>query len=305
MLINDSDTILSVTKNLSTCRTLADALSVSKQVLLQYQSNLTYNEPIVEAKILLENVLNKSALQLISHSDALLSERDKKNLTAALLKRISGYPVAYIVGHQAFWTLQLKVSEHTLIPRADSETVVETALSLPLPSTANILDLGTGTGAIALAIKSEKSQWEVTACDFKPEIVELAKHNARHNNLSVNVILSDWFCAVPKTGFDLIVSNPPYVENGSHWLEQGDVRFEPDSALTSGMDGLDDIRHIICNSVEYLNEGAYLLLEHGHEQAGHIRQLLRDSGFIELSTKQDLNMMDRVTIGRYKHPGSC
>jgi len=286
---------------ISRCITIADALSASRKLLVEHQENLTFNAPTIEASIFVEQALGKTSLQLITQSDELLCEKAKKRLSTMLSQRIAGIPVAYIVGHQPFWTLNLCVSEHTLIPRADSELVVESAITLPLKKNASILDLGTGTGAIALAIKSECPQWNVSGCDFKSEIVELADANAHLNQLRVDFFLSDWFSAVPATTrFDLIVSNPPYVEAGSVWLQQGDVRFEPDSALTSGVDGLDDIRHIILSAAHFLNADGFLLLEHGHEQAEMIQGLLHKAGYKEVETNKDLNGLDRMTLGRWR-----
>jgi release factor glutamine methyltransferase len=285
---------------INSCNSIADALTASKKVLSEQQANLTFNDPSLEAKIFVEFAFNKTPMQLITQSDKPLCTGGRDKLFTALSKRISGYPVAYIVGHQPFWTLNLRVSEHTLIPRADSEIVVETAISLPLLAHANVLDLGTGTGAIALAIKSECPHWLVTGCDFKQEIIELAEANAILNNVDVAFILSNWFSAIATTQrYDLIVSNPPYVESDSVWLKQGDIRFEPSSALTSGKDGLDDIKHIICEGAQFLNNGGYLLLEHGHKQAGMIQQMLLKSGYKEVATKQDLNRLDRMTLGRW------
>jgi release factor glutamine methyltransferase len=286
---------------INACQTITDALSASREVLTEYQDNLTFNEPAIEAKIFVEYAFEKTSIQLITQSGELLCEYGKKKLISTLSKRIYGYPVAYIVGYQPFWTLNLGVSEHTLIPRADSEIVVETAIALPLSKNATVLDLGTGTGAIALAIKSECSHWIVSGCDFREEIIELAQANASLNSLNVEFVLSNWFSAITAMQpFDLIVSNPPYVESNSIWLNQGDVRFEPNSALTSGIDGLDDIRHIISKGTEYLKPGGYLVLEHGHQQANIIQQLLLQWGYQEVTTKQDLNGLDRATVGRWR-----
>lgn len=289
-----------ITDCINKCITVGDALSASRKLLAEQQENLAFNEPILEASIFVEQAFNKTSLQLITQSDERLCDDAKQLLSIMLSKRISGVPVAYIVGHQPFWTLNLRVSEQTLIPRADSEIIVETAVSLPLVKDASILDLGTGTGAIALAIKSERPQWSVSGCDFKSEIVELADANAGLNQLKVDFFLSDWFSAVPVTKrFDLIVSNPPYVETSSSWLQQGDVRFEPDSALTSGIDGLDDIRHIILRATHFLKTNGYLLLEHGHEQAEVIQELLHEAGYKAVTTTKDLSGLDRATLGRW------
>lgn len=288
-----------IKEQVSLCKTVADACHVCRDLLAQNQTNLSFNDPSLEAKIFVEHALSKTSLQLITQSEELLSDNDKQSLVNTLIKRISGYPVAYIVGHQPFWTLDLNVSEDTLIPRADSEVVVETAISLSLQERAKVLDLGTGTGAIALAIKAERPHWDVLACDYKNEIIKLAKSNAELNKLDVNFVLSDWFSNIEVQAYDLIVSNPPYVESGSVWLQQGDVRFEPLSALTSGIDGLDDIRHIICQALGFLNNGGYLLLEHGEQQASTIQQILKENGYENIETIQDLNALDRATIGQF------
>ena len=157
-------------------------------------------------------------------------------------RRLRGEPIAYILGWQGFWSLELKVSTHTLIPRPETELLVETALALSLPQQASVLDLGTGTGAIALALASERSTWTVTALDVEPLAVALAEENrANHSLDNVRVLQSNWFSSLPAVKFDLIVSNPPYIENNDPHLSQGDVRFEPASALVSGPQGFDDL----------------------------------------------------------------
>ena len=285
---------------------VADALKLSKKILLEYQDELEFNEPEFEAKLLLEDACGLSSVQLITHANESLSSEQLAKLKAYLCSRAQGQPIAFIIGKQSFWTLDLKVSPETLIPRSDTEILVETAISLPLGEKAEILDMGTGTGAIALAIKSEKTNWNVTACDFKPDIVALAAKNAELNGLAVKCVLSNWFSAFeqkiedgadnPK--FDLIVSNPPYVEADSDYLQRGDLRFEPNSALTSGLDGLSDIRHIISQASKFLKTNAYLLIEHGFEQSTAIQKLMKQAGFVGVETKQDLNKLDRATIGK-------
>ncbi|MFT5542702.1 MAG: release factor glutamine methyltransferase [Glaciecola sp.] len=278
---------------------ISDAVKLTRIALQHNQSKLLFNDPNLEAKILVEHACQKTSVQLITCCDELLSNEQKHLLVTYIKRRIDGYPVAYIIKHQAFWTLDLVVSEDTLIPRADSELLVETAIRLPLASTAKIVDLGTGTGAIALAIKSERPHWQVMGTDFKAEIVELARTNAERNKLDAAFALSHWFSALGGLRFDLIISNPPYVETESEWLQKGDVRFEPDSALTSGLDGLDDIRHIVRSSIGFLKNDAYLMLEHGHLQAKDIQSLMNEAGFSKVQTKQDLNGLDRATIGHW------
>jgi release factor glutamine methyltransferase len=290
-----SDSVMSVLLAAS----IADAVRLGRLALQQNQSDLLFNDPGLEAKIFVEHVCQKSSMQLIIDCDELLSNDQKLELVNCIKRRIDGYPVAYIIQHQAFWTQDLIVSEDTLIPRSDSELLVEIAIALPIASNASVVDLGTGTGAIALAIKSEKPNWQVMGIDFKVEIIELARSNAKRNRLDANFLLSHWFSELSGNRFDLIVSNPPYVETESDWLQKGDVRFEPESALTSGMDGLDDIRHIVSVSTDFLKNNAYLLLEHGHLQAKGIRGLMQEAGFSKVETKQDLAGLDRATLGQW------
>ena len=226
-----------------------------------------------------------------------------KHFVQLLNQRLSGKPIAFILGTQSFWSLTLKVSNCTLIPRQDTETLVETVLSLALPNTATVLDLGTGTGAIALALAKENPQWLVTGLDTVKEAVVLAKENAKLNDLNVTFLESDWFSALNiadcSNRFDLIVTNPPYVEEDSAYIMQGDLRFEPLSALVSGKDGLDDIRLIINQSKEYLNKAAYLVIEHGERQHENVQALLCEAGFTEVKSIEDLNNIPRITLGRW------
>lgn len=214
-------------------------------------------------------------------------------------RRLKGEPIAYILGRQGFWSLDLKVSEHTLIPRPETELLVETALALSLPQQASVLDLGTGTGAIALALASERSIWELTALDVEPQAVALAEENrANHGLDNVRVLQSDWFSSLPAVKFDLIVSNPPYIENNDPHLSQGDVRFEPASALVSGPQGFDDLILLAAQSVGFLAANGWLLVEHGCEQGDGVRALFAEAGFHAIETRRDYNQLDRITLGQ-------
>jgi release factor glutamine methyltransferase len=197
--------------------------------------------------------------------------------------------------------LDLWVNEHTLIPRAETEVLVETALKkIARDANVQVLDLGTGSGAIALAIGKERQHASVLAVDQSESTLQVAKHNAVQNQISnVSFLRADWFSTIDATQqFDVIVSNPPYVAEGDPHLQQGDLRFEPPAALSSGKDGLDDIRHIVEHAPHYLKRGGWLMLEHGRDQAAQIQQLMSARGFIDVSTEQDLERRDRVTIGR-------
>lgn len=219
-------------------------------------------------------------------------------------QRVEGTPVAYLLGHQEFWSLPFKVSRSTLIPRPDTECLVETALELSLPDNAKVLDMGTGTGAIALALASEKPNWLVTACDLYEDAIALAQTNARELKLPVNVFQSSWFTGMPTDYFDLIVSNPPYIASGDDHLGEGDVRFEPASALVAGSDGLADIRQIVAEAPAWLNSQGWLLLEHGFDQAKAVQELFSNCGFTNIESFKDYGGNDRMTLGQWPLQGA-
>lgn len=212
-------------------------------------------------------------------------------------RRVAGEPVAHLLGQQEFWSLPLAVNASTLIPRPDTECLVEAALELPVTGQATVLDLGTGTGAIALALASERPGWKVRACDCQQQAVELAARNAMALGLPVTVVLSSWFAELPPETYDLIVSNPPYVAAQDPHLKLGDVRFEPASALVSGADGLDDIRHLVRAAPDWLSNGGWLLIEHGYDQGQAVRNLYSEAGFKNVETRQDYGRRDRFTLG--------
>ena len=214
-------------------------------------------------------------------------------------RRLNGEPIAYILGSREFYGLQLKTTPATLIPRPDTETLVEAALAkVPQNASLNILDLGTGTGAVALAIASQRPQTKVTAVDASLEALKVATENAQSLNLcNVRLIESNWFSALGSEKFDVIVSNPPYIAKDDEHLKQGDLRFEPLSALASGVDGLDDIRKIIQDAPEYLNPNGWLMLEHGYDQAEAVAALLKARSFSQIADAKDIAGTLRVTFG--------
>ena len=285
-----------------TNQTIAQALKSCASSLANHKGKLSFNEPSLEAKILLGYALNKSFTQLYLDAETIVSIEQQAKIIQLIERRLQGEPIAYITGSQAFWTLELEVSTHTLIPRSDTETLVEAALALPIHDQAKVVDLGTGTGAVALALASERPGWQVVGVDFKAEIVDLANRNAQRNKLSVHFLMSDWFQSLDGQTFDLIVSNPPYVELDSAYLRQGDLRFEPLSALTSPDEGLADIKKIIRDGKHYLNSGGFLGLEHGHTQANSISNLFASYGYTNISTVQDINGLDRVTLAAFGTP---
>ncbi|WP_439886259.1 peptide chain release factor N(5)-glutamine methyltransferase [Pseudomonas sp. MBLB4123] len=258
--------------------------------------------PRLDAELLLAHALGTSRSYLRTWPEREVEAEAAARFGADLARRRAGEPVAYILGHQGFWSLELEVAPHTLIPRPDTELLVETALVLLPATAAAVLDLGTGTGAIALALASERPGWRVSGVDRVPEAVALAERNRQRLQLSnVEFLESHWFAALGGQRYDLIVSNPPYIAAADGHLSQGDVRFEPSSALVAGADGLDDIRRIVAQAPEHLQSGAWLLLEHGFEQAAAVRELLAGRGFAEVQSKRDLGGHERISLGRFHH----
>lgn len=276
--------------------TIEDALKWAKPRLAGSDSaNL-------DARVLLCHCLQVPAVYLHTWPEKPLNADIWLQYQQLILQREEGVPVAHLTGTRDFWTLNLAVNAHTLIPRPETELLVETALSLFDDSPIAALDLGTGTGAIALALASERSHWSVSGVDRIEQSVELAIHNARQNQLEqVRFFTSNWFAAVGQQRFSLIISNPPYVEPHSPYLQQGDVRFEPLSALTAEDDGLADLQKIISQASQYLVDSGWLLLEHGHAQGQAVRDLMHQAGFSSVDTIKDLAGLDRVTLGQWSN----
>ena len=306
-----------------------------KALLNDAATRLNSAEAALEAQLLLQHALNVNRAWLIAHENDALNVKDGEAnnhavFEALLKRRLNGEPIAYILGYREFYGLKLKVTPYTLIPRADTETLVEATLAriptqnpnrpslrakrsnletknsdeiAPSPSSSqrqtSVLDLGTGTGAIALAIAKHRPQALVTAVDASEKALSVAQENAETLGIAnIHFIHSDWFSALNGQRFDMIVSNPPYIETNDRHLKQGDLRFEPISALASGMDGLDDIREIFDSAALHLNPHGWLLLEHGYNQAETVAKLLMCAGFAEISHALDLAGIQRVTLGR-------
>jgi len=258
----------------------------------------------LDAELLLAQVTGLSRSGFRAFPEREVEARLAAEFEDVVMQRAQGMPVAYLLGHQEFWSLPFKVSSSTLIPRPDTECLVEQALELPLPDNARVVDLGTGTGAIALALASERPSWMISACDLMEDAVALAQANASKLKLPVEVFQSRWFAGLPAGSFDLIVSNPPYVASGDHHLDEGDVRFEPASALVSGADGLDDIRLIVSEAPAWLNAEGWLLLEHGFDQAEAVQGLLTARGFAKVESRKDYGGNDRMTLGQWPRKGA-
>jgi release factor glutamine methyltransferase len=280
--------------------TIAQALSWAREHLCAHSvsDDGVFDSAAIDSKVLLADCLQREVVYLHTWPEKLLDEVQMARFQEFITQRTLGHPVAHIIGYRDFWSLRLNVSAATLIPRPETELLVEIALTLNLPAYTNVLDLGTGTGAIALALASENLSWLITGLDKSSEAVVLAQENAIMHKLErVKFIQSDWFFAVEQQQFELIVTNPPYIEDNNHYLQQGDVRFEPSSALISGLDGLDDIRLIVSQSKQYLADKGWLLIEHGHQQSQNVMEILRAHGFNQVRSEIDLNGLPRVTLG--------
>lgn len=289
--------------------------------------------PLTESRMLVAQLLQVSRAWMIAHDDYVLSAEQLSSLQAQEQRRIAGEPMAYILGEREFMGLQFATNPAVLIPRPDTEVLVETALeyleqvledrsalvassdgadnelkegdSAPLNKKSSqgteslkVLDMGTGSGAIALSIAHYQAQAQVLASDYSPEALALAQANAANLQLkNVDFVLSNWFVDIPAQQFDLIVSNPPYIHKDDEHLQQGDLRFEPAGALTDFADGLEAIRKIIAGAPAYLKPGAPLWLEHGWDQAQAVRDLLLEGGFVRVESRQDLAGIERISGG--------
>ncbi|MBD2801468.1 peptide chain release factor N(5)-glutamine methyltransferase [Xenorhabdus sp. M] len=258
------------------------------------------DSPKRDAEILLQHVTGRSRTYLIAFSETVISSKEVHQLNELLARRMQGEPIAYIVGEREFWSLPLEVSPATLIPRPDTECLVEKALELLPDSPAQILDLGTGTGAIALALASERHDCRVTGVDINSAAVSLAKRNAEKLSVhNVNFLQSEWFTAMENQQFDIIVSNPPYIDESDPHLREGDVRFEPATALIAAQNGMADLQTIVEQARHFLFPNGWLLLEHGWKQGVVVRNLFLEKGYQQIATFRDYGGNERITVGRW------
>ena len=273
---------------------IREALQQAKQIL----KAAAIDTASLDANLLLSHVTSLSKVMLIAHDEDELSKEQEDKFFSLINKRKSGYPIAYILGYKEFFGLRLKVTEDTLIPRPDTETLVEKALAFNPQG--KVLDLGTGTGAIILALKSElKSAIDAYAVDLSKKALEVASFNSQKLNLPVTFIQSNWFSKLGDLKFSMIVSNPPYIQKDDIHLTQTSLPFEPIQALTSEEDGLLDIKLICKEAKKHLENGAPLLIEHGFNQGEKVRAIFTEQGYKNVATIKDLGGNDRVTFGSF------
>lgn len=277
---------------------ISEPLLTCEALLKEAVAGIGGDSPRLDAELLLSHVTGLSRTSFRAWPERAVTADQAQRFLALANQRVSGQPIAYLLGQQEFWSLPLNVSRSTLIPRPDTECLVEAALSLALPAYSTVLDLGTGTGAIALALASEKPDWQIMASDRIADAVELARTNSKALNLPITVVQSHWFAQLPEVRFDLLISNPPYVPASDNHLSEGDVRFEPSSALVAGDDGLDDIRLLIAEGLNWLNDGGWMLLEHGYDQGEAVRHLFAAAGWHKVETRKDYGGNDRMTLAQ-------
>lgn len=255
----------------------------------------------LDTEVILCRLLGKQRTYLLAFGDEPLANEILSQFSDHIEQRSQGKPVAYITGVRDFWSFTLRVNEATLIPRPDTELLVEFVLEMKLPAQGiRVLDLGTGSGAIALAIALERPGWEVSAVDISMDALTVAKENADTLQLkNVEFWLSDWFENIPhEKPFDLIVSNPPYIAETDPHLNEGDVRFEPKSALVAADHGLINYRKLISEAKKYFNPDGWLIMEHGYTQGAEIQSMFTEADYSEIDTRQDLSGLDRITFAR-------
>ena len=275
---------------------MQDIASLLKQAVAEDGAGLDR----IDAEHLLAHCLQQTRAWLYAHADQAVDATQADAYAGLVKRRMGGEPVAYLTGVRGFWSLELQVSPDTLVPRPETELLVELALGrLPAEAAVQVLDLGTGSGAIALAIASERPLARITGVDASSAALDVAAGNGRRLGLA-NAVFEpgDWYGRLDGRRYDVIVSNPPYIAVGDPHLDEGDLRFEPPAALSSGPDGLDAIRTIVAGAPAHLAPGGYLLLEHGWTQGAAVRGLLAEAGFGAIETARDLEERERVSIGK-------
>ncbi len=275
-----------------------------QQALQQADSSLSEVSPTatLDAQVLLSHVLQCNTAHIAAWPEKDLSKEQQTKYLNLIQQRSQGIPVAYLTQQREFWSLIFAVNDSTLIPRPDTETLVEYILSnFNDKDDLTLLDLGTGTGAIAISIASERPSWQIVASDFSEDALVLAKQNSEtHQTSRITFIQSDWFTEISRSNFDIIVCNPPYIAADDPHLQQGDVRFEPESALISGEAGMDDIEHLCLHAKDHLKDGGSFIVEHGYNQQHLVAECFAKNNFIDIEQKQDLAGHVRMTAGEKK-----
>lgn len=271
-----------------------------KALLAEALQTLATDSAQLDAEVLLAACLGKSRSHLHAWPERRVTAEQQAQFLAWLQRRAAGEPVAHLTGRREFWSLELTVTADTLIPRPETETLVELALGkIPNDTTVHIADLGTGSGAIALAIASERPHANIIATDISPRALDIATQNAQRLDIrNVRFIEGSWCTPLPARPFDFILSNPPYIAKSDPHLQTGDVRHEPRSALAAGPQGLDDLQRLVRCAAGHLAGNGWLLVEHGYDQGDHVRQLFSESGYRDFSDHADAAGISRVTMGR-------
>ena len=266
-------------------------------------SKLHSDTPLLDCQLLLSKCLNRSKSWLLAHDEYCLTDEEAQSYASLLARRIAGEPIAYILGSQGFWDMELMVTPDTLIPRPETELLVETVLATCGPGYQRVVDLGTGTGAIAIAIQRERPNWEVWATDFSSAALTIAKKNdAEWSAGKIQFLQGHWLSNFGPEQFDLIISNPPYIQHNDSHLQA--LQHEPTSALTASDTGMADLKTIISQSTRCLKNGGRLMLEHGYDQQAQVAELLEKEGFTEITLLADYNHIPRAISTRWA-PNRC
>jgi release factor glutamine methyltransferase len=273
-----------------------------RQALQLARQSLAETSPTadLDAQVLLCHVLQCNSAHLIAWPEKQLDEVQQRHFLQLIERRRQGHPVAHLTGQREFWSMDFMVDESTLIPRPETETLIEYVLEEHSQhSSLKLLDMGTGTGAIAIVLAKENPGWQVHACDISPQAIQLAERNRdKHEINNLTLVKSDWFSDIDDTDYDIIISNPPYIDADDPHLDQGDVRFEPASALISDDQGMKDIEHLCSQAKGYLNNPGWLIVEHGYDQAEQVADCFTKYGYSEITQRQDLSGHIRMTAGK-------
>lgn len=273
--------------------TIEECLNNSIKKLLKSKS------PKCDVEVLLSFVIKKKKSFLICYRDKNLSKEEEKKFNNLLKRRIQGEPISYLTGTKEFWSLPLLVNPYVLIPRQDSEILVEEVLNKSNKCSLSVLDLGTGSGALSLALASSRPNWNILGVDINNEAISIAAYNAKQLGLkNVKFIQSNWFSSIGNNTFDFIISNPPYLSSKEIKLFSENIKFEPLNSILSGDNGLKDIKHIILNSQQYLNRNGWLVIEHGWKQKKLVKKLFKENAYIHIYSRKDYGRNDRIVVGK-------